>query len=327
MDDAFKLECSLCGAKIKAGRNLAGKTIACPACHQNAKAVARSTGVTGESRSIESDDNVVVMTPLVPIESVVKQEKLAIGNFEIVERPRAAAPAKRRLNQKAITAAGVVVACLLAASVSTAILLKQPSGGGDLREAAPSSPKGVAVVKKASTFTEVDALIIPEFKDYVTGFIKDQEHKSTNISIVDIAKQRVDDKRKIDWLWEVEATVSYTAEPPTPSEAPERIAYSWKGLVRSTPRFGLHEYWREVTEIRTGERTRRHFDKTEWKKEFRDPVRQSWILVNKKLQEAFQKTTLYDFQKKEFLNKAKLGVAKDFGISVDELNEICEAIE
>src|SRR6185437_4319555 len=120
--------------------------------------------------------------PLVPIESVVKQEKLAIGNFEIVERPRAAAPAKRRLNQKAITAAGVVVACLLAASVSTAILLKQPSGGGDLREAAPSSPKGVAVVKKASTFTEVDALIIPEFKDYVTGFIKDQEHKSTNIS-------------------------------------------------------------------------------------------------------------------------------------------------
>jgi hypothetical protein len=74
------------------------------------------------------------------------------------------------------------------------------------------------------------------------------------------------DPRRIPWLWEVTVTIALTLKPTVPGSGPTRGSMVWKSLMQMTPELEGGECWREVTDFKSGKKTRSHTSKSEWVK-------------------------------------------------------------
>ncbi len=136
------------------------------------------------------------------------------------------------------------------------------------------------------------------------------------------------DARMVPWLWECTATIAVTWTSQVPGVAPTSNSAMWRSLFQFTPESSGGECWREITESRSGETTRKHFQKSEWNQRFRSDVSAAWFQTFEKYtREMKQASYLSPIDKTEELDRYKKRVAGEFQITVDELSEILEATE
>jgi hypothetical protein len=134
------------------------------------------------------------------------------------------------------------------------------------------------------------------------------------------------DPRMLPWLWEGTASIVVTRGSGVPGPSTEGII--WRELFQFRPEARGGECWREITQSRRGFKIRKHYQFSEWTREFRSQVSAGWVHAFQKLeQEARQRSHASESDRQERFKAAKGVVADRFKISVDELNDILEATD
>jgi hypothetical protein len=158
------------------------------------------------------------------------------------------------------------------------------------------------------------------------------KYKILNMEVVRAAP----DERKIPWLWLATATVNFAHGPDDHTRTPTSTSMVWVVVFRVTDEvhrgvglgLGKFECWREVTDVRTGQKFRKHAELSEWTKEFRSIVSSAWL---KRYQQHDRETrnarNLTAQEKLADLQEKKEFLAEEFNISTEELQEILESTD
>ena len=158
-------------------------------------------------------------------------------------------------------------------------------------------------------------------KPYITSVFGE------NGAIVDISDSEVRelrDARKIPWLWECTATVRLIHK--REGIAPVTLSLMWRSLHRVTPGGDSATCWQQMTVPRDGSRKRVHFETSEWTADFRSEVGSGWSKAFEQYNQDLAETTkVSPKEQRDKVERIKEQVAKQFKITVEELDEILEA--
>jgi hypothetical protein len=137
-----------------------------------------------------------------------------------------------------------------------------------------------------------------------------------------------DDPRKLSWIWKATMTIAIAAKPRESNRIPEKGSSTWTILFRYAPDGrNSGEFWREVTDLRSGEKSRVDFPLSEFLPSFRKTVMDRW-LIEFKQHEAYVASAQPDREAKlSDLYEHKIDTAGFFRITLDELQEILESTE
>jgi hypothetical protein len=180
-------------------------------------------------------------------------------------------------------------------------------------------PRTDQMLKDATRYAEVNIRVIYQSRD------KPKSLKIQNLEVRLIEN----DNRRVPWLFQATAAISMAYDSEENRVHVHARSVIWKRVFQFLPDgHGGGECWREVTESRSGETARHHFDHSEWTKYFRSVVVARWTEAVQKHNEELRdepQSTVAERQKK--LTERKAGVAAILKITSEELEEIVEATD
>lgn len=135
------------------------------------------------------------------------------------------------------------------------------------------------------------------------------------------------DERKIPWLWEATVAVSIVNKRSRESPPATAISFSFTSVFYFPQDAKGTECWREGSEITSGEHFRIHFEKSEWRQEFRDQVIARWLRIFRLRQELSEQRGESEQRVREAVATLKVTCAREFRIKAIELDEILKAAD
>jgi formylglycine-generating enzyme required for sulfatase activity len=190
-----------------------------------------------------------------------------------------------------------------------------PSGDPGIartRETVAAEPGGARPSR--SEVEHWQALRTFEEEAHIKVTLAEQTVKPIKVSDVEV-KAILDEERKIPWLWEATATVSFEDEPGQ--------SWLWRRVFWHAPKIGKAPCWLEIKALRDGRTNRKHFQLSEWTEQFRAMVASDWQMVLKSHERDTQGQARE--VKERDLRMRKETLAKKFEITIEEFQEIIAA--
>ena len=244
---------------------------------------------------------------------------------------KAGVPDLLKTNQILLAAVGAGALILI---VAFAFVALRTSGRGPIQEAASTEhAKGPAPAD--TVVTEDRKKIRPEDMPgaahlwillYIQDTLKSQP-KTESVRVDDVEVRPIHDDRKIEWLWEATATVSLAVQSDTPGQAATRMPDDLAGCLPVHAYWYARECWREVVEMKFGQKYRKHFGFSEWNSRFRSEIRSRWTRDFRAWDAEMRRRGESDADRIRYLQDLKMGTAQTLGLSAEELQEIVEATD
>jgi hypothetical protein len=134
------------------------------------------------------------------------------------------------------------------------------------------------------------------------------------------------DVRRIDWLWESTATVA-VIQGGGGTTAGVSGSMVWHFLFRFAPDTSGLECWREITDLATGVKHRKHFETSEWNSEFRNIVNTFWAEAFQDYERVAAKLSYDERQRLELFQEYRAKTAGRLNVTPVELQEILESTD
>lgn len=335
----IRFSCSACGGKFKVKDQFAGRKSKCPRCGAEMTVPTEDTWEEDDSPTspVDAGPSPLAASSVATVAHAVQPAPLAGRDDDEPTPYRSPKPKPSGRNRLAVvvgaSAAGLVALVAIGAALIT--MARARAKSTPLRVAKAEVPQPVVSPPAEEKPEEPKPYSAEEMPDvagvWITFYIRGTLDKDPRIESVKVADVEVRpgpmDQRHIPWLWEATAAVTVARKEDDPNQAPTPMSMSWRILFRLTPENKGGECWREVTDMRFGQKFRKHFGVSEWSRDFRSMVESAW---NRKFREwdvEMRRRGESNEDRARYLQDLKQSMAAEFSIGAEELQEILDATD
>lgn len=335
---AIKFACGSCGKRFTAKEEYVGRRSKCPKCGNDVEVPMPLTWQEDSTPVVASESP----APIASSSKVSTPPRCPSGTASGGDEPEPWKSSKAvplRPRRRAILWAGVVAGLAgvgLIGFMGMRLLMPRPKQQARLASSTVRSTSKPAPERKVSTPKKPEEPLIVETKDmpdtaklWIIMYIRDtlsSDPKNESVMVDGVEVRPVPEhSSRNPWLWEATATVSVAQKNPNPRQVSTHFSMAWRVFFQLTPEMKGGECWREVSDMRFAQKIRKHFEVSEWRPEFRSSIRLRWSQAFQVWDAEMERRGESSPDRAGYLRDLKQSKAAEFGLSIDELQEILEA--